>query len=232
MVERKPTSLKVDPELWEEVKIMSIRVHKNITKYFEDALRERLVKDYEIVAAERKRKEQERLDKEQLDQRYQQIINTDPGVDAYNKDNVRLDTNVTNILQQSQSETFSDDNMSTLLRKGTIYEIPLPGLKFPVTKEGLQQYGKGIINDRGREEVLFVFRNLDTPDNKVYNNISMLEEDISKFFNRIPDVIKYKRKHDINEMIRLKINTKEMKTLDSKGKEITAAAKTAGEELT
>lgn len=92
MGERKPTSLKVDPELWEEVKIMSIRVHKNITRYFEDALRERLVKDYEIVAAERKRKEQERLQQEQLDQRYQQIINTDPGVDAYNKDKDRSKT--------------------------------------------------------------------------------------------------------------------------------------------
>ncbi|HEU4822581.1 MAG TPA: hypothetical protein VFS97_04085 [Nitrososphaeraceae archaeon] len=52
-------SLKVDPELWEEVKIMALRTKKNITEYFEDALREKLVKDYEIVAAEKKRKEQE-----------------------------------------------------------------------------------------------------------------------------------------------------------------------------
>ena len=52
-------SLKVDPELWEKVKIMALRTKKNITEYFEDALREKLVKDYEIVAAEKKRKEQE-----------------------------------------------------------------------------------------------------------------------------------------------------------------------------
>jgi hypothetical protein len=56
---RIPMSLKVDPELWEEVKIMALRTKKNITEYFEDALREKLVKDYEIVAAEKKRKEQE-----------------------------------------------------------------------------------------------------------------------------------------------------------------------------
>jgi len=56
---RIPTSPKVDPELWEEVKIMALRTKKNITEYFEDALREKLVKDYEIVAAKKKRKEQE-----------------------------------------------------------------------------------------------------------------------------------------------------------------------------
>src|SRR5919109_2723428 len=56
---RIPTSLKVDPELLEEVKIMALRIKKNITEYFEDALKEKLVKDYEIVAAEKKRKEQE-----------------------------------------------------------------------------------------------------------------------------------------------------------------------------
>ena len=56
---RIPLSLKVDPELLEEVKIMALRTKKNITEYFEDALREKLVKDYEIVAAEKKRKEQE-----------------------------------------------------------------------------------------------------------------------------------------------------------------------------
>ena len=57
--ERIPMSLKVDPELWEKVKIMALRTKKNVTEYFEDALREKLVKDYEIVAAEKKRKEQE-----------------------------------------------------------------------------------------------------------------------------------------------------------------------------
>jgi predicted transcriptional regulator len=56
---RIPMSLKVDPELWEKVKIMALRTKKNITEYFEDALREKLIKDYEIVAAEKKRKEQE-----------------------------------------------------------------------------------------------------------------------------------------------------------------------------
>src|ERR671924_1477343 len=56
---RIPTSLKVDPKLLEEVKIMALRTKKNITEYFEDALREKLVRDYEIVAAEKKRKEQE-----------------------------------------------------------------------------------------------------------------------------------------------------------------------------
>lgn len=75
---RIPTSLKVDPELWEEVKIMSIRTKKNITEYFEDALREKLVKDYEVVAVERKIKEQERLHKEQVNRQYQMIVGQDP----------------------------------------------------------------------------------------------------------------------------------------------------------
>src|SRR5215216_1604499 len=56
---RIPLSLKVDPGLLEGVKIMALRTKKNITEYFEDALREKLVKDYEIVATEKKRKEQE-----------------------------------------------------------------------------------------------------------------------------------------------------------------------------
>ena len=56
---RIPLSLKVNPELLEEVKIMALRIKKNITEYFEDALREKLVKDYEVVATKKKRKEQE-----------------------------------------------------------------------------------------------------------------------------------------------------------------------------
>ena len=79
VLKRKPTSLKVDPELWEEVRIMAIRVHKNITDYFEDALREKLVKDYAVVAAEKKRKEQERLHKEQLQRQYQMMVGKEPG---------------------------------------------------------------------------------------------------------------------------------------------------------
>jgi hypothetical protein len=76
---RIPTSLKVDPELWEEVKIMAIRTHKNITEYFEDALREKLVKDYEVVAAENKRKEQEKLHNEQVKRQYEMIVGREPG---------------------------------------------------------------------------------------------------------------------------------------------------------
>jgi hypothetical protein len=53
---RMPTSLKVDPELWEEVKIMSIRTKKNITEYFEEALKEKLRRDYQTVMTERQRR--------------------------------------------------------------------------------------------------------------------------------------------------------------------------------
>jgi predicted transcriptional regulator len=44
-MKRQPTSLKVDPDLWQEVKIMAIKRKKTVSEYFEEALREKLTKD-------------------------------------------------------------------------------------------------------------------------------------------------------------------------------------------
>jgi hypothetical protein len=115
---RIPTSLKVDPELWEEVKIMSIRTHKNITEYFEGALREKLVKDYEIVAAESKRKEQERLHREQLEKQYQNIVGKDPGRET------------TQSLTASVQPTATEQPQP----KTVLIDVNLPGIEFPADK--------------------------------------------------------------------------------------------------
>ena len=42
---RESTSLKVDPELWSEVKIMAIKKKMNVSDYFDQALREKLERD-------------------------------------------------------------------------------------------------------------------------------------------------------------------------------------------
>jgi hypothetical protein len=42
---RESTSLKVDPDLWTEVKIMAIKKKMNVSDYFDQALREKLERD-------------------------------------------------------------------------------------------------------------------------------------------------------------------------------------------
>jgi hypothetical protein len=44
-LKREPTSLNIDPELWREVRKMAIDKDITATEYFEQALREKLVKD-------------------------------------------------------------------------------------------------------------------------------------------------------------------------------------------
>jgi hypothetical protein len=39
---REPTSLHVDPKLWQEVRIMAVLKNVSVTEYFEDALRRKL----------------------------------------------------------------------------------------------------------------------------------------------------------------------------------------------
>jgi len=45
VVEREPTSLKVDPSLWKEVKILAIEKGMTVTALFEQALREKIAKE-------------------------------------------------------------------------------------------------------------------------------------------------------------------------------------------
>jgi hypothetical protein len=46
---REPTSLHVDPELWQEVRVMAVLKNKSVTQYFEESLRQKLDEDSKNV---------------------------------------------------------------------------------------------------------------------------------------------------------------------------------------
>ena len=189
---RIPTSLKVDPELWEEVKIMAIRTKKNITEYFEDALREKLVKDYEIVSVERKMKEQERLHKEQVNRQYQMIVGGGGGQDP-----------VTEQKQESQlqgqelkpPDIFNKDTITPLVGDQFELKLWIPSLRFPTDKDKIIQHIKSLNTHEVSNPLYFVEK---IPD-RIYNDVYQLEEEIKKACNSDKDLIESAEQSGIDE---------------------------------
>ena len=109
-----------------------------------------------------------------------------------------------------------------ILGKDSLDEISLPGLQFPKNVKGLLQYAQDMNNKEFPLIINLIVKFLRIPEGKVYNNASMLEEDISKVFNMVPDIVAYKKQQGIKEMIYLRINTRG-KAVEGKekGKEVT-----------
>jgi hypothetical protein len=159
---REPTSLHVDPSLWQEVRVMAVLKGVSVTEYFEDALRRKIDAD-----------------------------NLEAGREGYKVGHGGMyippppATQPQDQKQQSQPheqkpDLFSSDNAKIDYQGYDQFcaEVWLPGLKFPTNTKELVKFHWDNIEKSFDKRPLYKFKEKFANLNKEYRNKEELEEDL------------------------------------------------------
>jgi hypothetical protein len=168
-INRMPTSLKVDPELWEEVKIMSIRTKKNITEYFEEALKEKLRRDYQTVMTERQRR----------------IYELPHSEEVKPLDKKEASEFLESLNEDIKNAKTKDLYIYPVTNNGGDLVLYLPRLRFPIDKNELVDYAKSRGGEAGNLLLLILEK---IPPDKIYNSPDRFSQDIVQTINNDADL--------------------------------------------
>jgi hypothetical protein len=172
---REPTSLHVDPKLWQEVRVMAVLKNVSVTEYFEDALRRKIDADNLEVGGQGYRVGQGGM-----------YIPPPSAPAPLQPQSTTTSDSRKQIQQGSHFRIFEKDTVipkpgerPVSGEKSVEIDIDLPGIKFPITKNRLIDFAKRLdkIYEYDTVAVGGFYNNLftDLPD-KTYTNKQSLEE--------------------------------------------------------
>jgi hypothetical protein len=186
---REPTSLHVDPKLWQEVRVMAVLKGVSLAEYFEDALRRKIDADNKEAGKEGYRVGQGGM-----------YIPPPPQPTQEKQ-------------KQKYSDIFNKDTIDGLVEGEGELRLHMPGLEFPTNKNKLIQIAKE--HDENLEDYqididsyLPIIEKL--PDkNKKYNNVSELGEAIKEVVNANEELMSVaKETFEINKTVSCVIDTR------------------------
>lgn len=171
MLKRGPTSLHVDVDLWQEVRVMAVLKNKSVTQYFEEALRQK-------------------LDEDSKDVKFPvghggMYIPPPPAAQSQQPQSQELQ-------EQNQPNIFNEDNARPFSKGEGEIVLYMPGIKFSTNKNKLIRHVKERLakfeDDLDGTSLSFLEK---LPDgNKTYRNVTELEKDIMKVGNSNEELIK------------------------------------------
>jgi hypothetical protein len=149
------STIMVDAELWKRLRLITVLNDMEISEFVEEALREKL----------------EKIQQPEQYQAYKDV------------ENIRLPAGKQSqqLQQQKPSDIFNKDNVIPLKKGESAIRLHIPGLKFPVNREGLIQY----INETKKTDILTVemvfAEHLPRIKDKMYKDKFELEGQFQKY---------------------------------------------------
>jgi hypothetical protein len=167
----------VPEDTYKETRILAIRRGMDIGSLVDEALREKIIRDYQRMGLQPPFQQTHPQPPSQQDE---------PVVHSARYEAAKSKSNGPIAAQQS----LDGDTITPVLGRGEgEITIDLPGLKFPTSKVKLLEYTK----IRKNRSTLFFIK--DIPEGKTYENVFQLQEDFKSIINNLPIIKeKYEKK--------------------------------------
>lgn len=191
---REPTSLHVDPELWQEVRVMAVLRNKSVTQYFEEALRAKLDIDsrdgkYPVghggmyippppSSSPRTTENQEQIQQPQPQNQQKELLQ-----------------------EHIQNQTLNQVYYKIVKSPLTI-TLNLPGIKFPVNRNEIMKYA-----EKANAEGIITIIRKQLPE-KTYKNKLEIENEILNIIKNFSSSMSY---YVETERIKLIIDDRELR---------------------